>query len=253
MISSLGRALPRLEGHEGLGPLAPFLVRDGHHRALHHRRMPGHALLDLDGGDVLAARDDDVLLAIAQLDVAVGVPDPDVAGVEPSAPEGLARWRRAARSSPWPRCCRRMITSPRVSPSAGHVVHLVVHHPHQVEEGVALALPRGQARLLVGGQRVPLRVPAADGVGPVGLGEAVDVNRPEAELLELAEERGRGRRARHRHRHRPRELVGLRVVDDADLHGGGAVVVGDALRVDQLPDARRLDLLGGRRACPPPR
>jgi len=32
-------------------------------------------------------------------------------------------------------------------------------------------------------------------------------------------------------------LVRLRVVDHADLHGGRAVVVGDALRVDQVPDA----------------
>src|SRR5262249_1574206 len=51
----LARGLSGLEGHEGLGPLAPLLVRDGHHRALHHRGVPGHALLDLDRGDVLAA------------------------------------------------------------------------------------------------------------------------------------------------------------------------------------------------------
>src|SRR5689334_7224034 len=68
----LARALSRLERHERLGPLAPFLVGYGHDRALHHRGTPGLALLDLDGGDVLAARDDDVLLAVAQLDVAVG-------------------------------------------------------------------------------------------------------------------------------------------------------------------------------------
>src|SRR6185295_2946601 len=42
----LGGALARLEGDEGLGPLAPFLVRDRDHRALHHRGVPGHALLD---------------------------------------------------------------------------------------------------------------------------------------------------------------------------------------------------------------
>jgi hypothetical protein len=32
-------------------------------------------LFDLDAGDVFAARDDDVLAAVAQFDVAVGMPD----------------------------------------------------------------------------------------------------------------------------------------------------------------------------------
>ena len=82
----------------------------------------------------------------------------------------------------------------------GHVVHVAVHHAHQVGDDVALALAGGQAGLLLGGQRVPLRVPLAHGVRAVGLGEAVDVDGAEAELLELAEERGRGRRAGHRRR-----------------------------------------------------
>ena len=46
-------------------------------------------LLDLDRGDVLAAGDDHVLEAVAQLDVAVRVHDAEVAGVEPAALERL--------------------------------------------------------------------------------------------------------------------------------------------------------------------
>jgi hypothetical protein len=38
-------------------------------------------LLDFDARDVLAAGDDDVLAAVAELDIAVGVPDCEVAGV----------------------------------------------------------------------------------------------------------------------------------------------------------------------------
>jgi hypothetical protein len=44
-------------------------------------------LLDLQRGDVLAARDDHVLRPVLDLDVAVGVPDGQVAGVEPAAGE----------------------------------------------------------------------------------------------------------------------------------------------------------------------
>src|SRR5260370_20247080 len=161
----LARALAPLEGDEGPGPLAPFFITDGHYFALHHRGVPGHALLDLDGRDVLAARDDDVLLAVAQLDVAVGMPDPDVARVEPAAPAGL-RGRVPLLVIALAHVVADHHHLAEGLPVARHVVHLAVHHPHEVEERVALALARGQARLLLGGQAVPVRVPRADGVGP---------------------------------------------------------------------------------------
>ena len=44
-------------------------------------------VLDLDRRDVLAARDDDVLGAVLELDVAVGMHHAEVAGVEPAARE----------------------------------------------------------------------------------------------------------------------------------------------------------------------
>ena len=40
--------------------------------------MAHDGLLHLDGRDVLAPRDDDVLLPVSQLDVAVGVPDSEI-------------------------------------------------------------------------------------------------------------------------------------------------------------------------------
>src|SRR6266581_7523509 len=78
-----------LEHDERLRHLAPLRVRHGDHRHLEHVGVARDRLLDLDGRDVLAARDDDVLLAVAQRDVAVGVHDGHVAGVEPAAAEGL--------------------------------------------------------------------------------------------------------------------------------------------------------------------
>jgi hypothetical protein len=47
-------------------------------------------LLDLDRGDVLPAADDDVLAAVSELDVPVGVDNAQVAGVEPAAAECLS-------------------------------------------------------------------------------------------------------------------------------------------------------------------
>jgi hypothetical protein len=48
--------------------------------------MPVQHVLDLDGGDVLATGDDDVLGAVLDVDVAVLVPDRQIAAVEPAAP-----------------------------------------------------------------------------------------------------------------------------------------------------------------------
>ena len=49
--------------------------------------------LDLDRGDVLAAGDDDVLGAVLDLHVAVGVLDREIAGVKPAALERRVRRR----------------------------------------------------------------------------------------------------------------------------------------------------------------
>ena len=80
--------------HERLGPLAPAIVGHLHDGGLEDRRVAHDRLLHLDGGDVLAARDHDVLGAVAQLDVAVGVPHAEVSGVEHAALERLGRRRR---------------------------------------------------------------------------------------------------------------------------------------------------------------
>ena len=87
MISASRRRRAVLQRHERLRPLAPALVGDRHDGALEHRGVRADRLLDLDRGDVLAAGDDHVLAAVAQLDGAVGVPHREVAGVEPAAPE----------------------------------------------------------------------------------------------------------------------------------------------------------------------
>ena len=85
----LRRLLSRLEGDESAGRFAPFLVRPGDHGGLQHLGMAEDHALDLDGRDILAAGDDDVLRAVAQFDIAVRVPDAEVAGMEPAAAEGL--------------------------------------------------------------------------------------------------------------------------------------------------------------------
>ena len=85
------RAAAFLGDDESLRHLAPLRVGDGDDRDLEDVGVLGDRLLHLDGRDVFAAGDDDVLLAVAELDVAVGVHDGDVARMEPAAAEGLRR------------------------------------------------------------------------------------------------------------------------------------------------------------------
>src|SRR5215217_4538331 len=59
------RLLTRFEGDERLRPLAPVVVRDGDNGALQDGGVGAERMLDLNGGDVLAPGDDDVLLPIA--------------------------------------------------------------------------------------------------------------------------------------------------------------------------------------------
>ena len=63
--SSFGFSYTKGEG------LAPFLVGLGDDGRRLHGRVLVERVLDLDRGDVLAARDDDVLRAVLELDVAV--------------------------------------------------------------------------------------------------------------------------------------------------------------------------------------
>ena len=65
--------------------LAQALVGCGHDSHLGHALHVGQELLDLGGADVLAAPDDDVLHPVGDGEVAVGIDDPDVTGVEPTA------------------------------------------------------------------------------------------------------------------------------------------------------------------------
>src|SRR5689334_4299842 len=89
----LGRRPALLRDDERLRHLAPLLVRHGDDRDLEDVGVPRDRLLHLDGRDVLTARDDDVLRAVPELDVAVGMHDGDVARVEPAAAERLGGGR----------------------------------------------------------------------------------------------------------------------------------------------------------------
>ncbi|MCY1358514.1 hypothetical protein D9M69_450500 [compost metagenome] len=78
-----------LENDYCMNGLAPFLAGNGNDRALRYVRMAGNGCLDLGGVHVLAAGDDHVLDAVADVDEAVLVHVTAVTGVHPPAAQHL--------------------------------------------------------------------------------------------------------------------------------------------------------------------
>lgn len=79
----------RLQLDEGFGGLAAVLVGNTEHDHLVHAWYGIDRLLDHLRIDVEAARDDHVLLAVDQEEIAVGIDIADVAGEEAAVDEGL--------------------------------------------------------------------------------------------------------------------------------------------------------------------
>ena len=77
-------AAARFDLHKGAGAFAPFFVGHGNDAPPQPHRMLVEDILDLDGGDVFTAGNDDVLRAVLQLDIAIGIDNAEIAGSETS-------------------------------------------------------------------------------------------------------------------------------------------------------------------------
>ena len=185
-----------LEADVGLRHFSPFLVGDGDDGDFGDGGVIGQRLLHFNGGDVLAAGDDDVLHAVAQFDVAIGVDHGEVAGVEPAAVKGLLGGFGIVVVAQHDVVAAHQDFAHGLA-VGGDVVHVVVGHP-QVRAGdhVGHALAGFEQGALGRGQRVPGGLPGADGVRTVGFGEAVDVGDLRAGFLGGADDGGRRRALR---------------------------------------------------------
>ena len=75
------------ERNVGFRHFSPFLIRYCDDGAFHYIRVFADRLLNLLRGDVLSSADDDVLLAIANLNVTRRMHNSQIAAVEPTATE----------------------------------------------------------------------------------------------------------------------------------------------------------------------
>ncbi|MCY1506165.1 hypothetical protein D9M68_404040 [compost metagenome] len=232
-----------LQRDEGARRLAPALVRARHHRRFEHRRMAVQHALDLDGGDVLAAGDDDVLQPVADFHVAVRMPHRQVAGVEPAAGEGFLGGAGVLQVA----LHHRVATHEDLADGLAVARHRFeagrVGDHHAFQGRVAHALARLDARALVQRLLVPLAFPGTHRDRAVDLGETVDVGDPDAHLLHRADHLGRRRGAGDQRVDRMVDggLGRGRHVDQRVEHDRRAAEVGDPVLADQVEDLLRID------------
>ena len=234
-LGDLGTGFQFQKGARGFTPLRIGL---GHHGRGQHGGVAVEHVFHLDRRDVLAAGDDDVLAAVLDLDVAVGVLHGQVAAVEPAAGKGflggLGVLQVALHGD----------VAAEHDLAHGFAVHrhglhgLGVQHAGVALQVVAHALARVEHRALADVQRVPGGVLGAHGGRTVNLGQAVDVGQVEPHLLHALDHRGRWRRAGHHALHAARH-AGLQLgrrVDQQAVHDGRAAVVRDAVLADGVED-----------------
>ena len=204
-------------------------------------RLPCNGLLDLNGQDVLTTRNDAILLAVTQFDVAIGVPYTDITGVEPAACERPGGCLRVAVIALHHTVALHHHFTHRL-PIARDIVHGFIDDAPQTGGYIALSLPGEQACLLLVRKIIPFPVPLTQGIGAIGLGQPIDMDRPQVEFLHPPQQRRRGRRSSNGHGDLPVEAMRLGMVHQQDLHGGSAVIVRDAFSLEEIPHQPGLEL-----------
>ncbi|VTR67498.1 conserved hypothetical protein [Desulfosarcina cetonica] len=224
--------------HEGLGHLAPFGVGHRYHGHFHDIRMAVEDVFHLDGGDVFPAADDDVFLAVHDLDVVVRVHHRQITAVEPTTGKGrlgglgvvvVAQHDVVAAHDDLPHG----LAVPR------HRLHgLRVDHIHVLGDDIGNPLAGLELGPLVIGKAVPLGLPLAYAMGAEHLGQAIGLGNVGADALHVADDGG-GRRGAGGHDLQTLfqvQFVLGGVSGHADQNGRGGAQVGDAFLGDDLED-----------------
>ena len=169
----VGRRRPLPQHDDRERPLRPLLVGHGDDRGLGDGRVAHERVLERDRGDPLAARLDEVLRAVLDLDVAVRLDGDDVAGLEPAVVR------------PAVRAVRRVVVGGR-DPDAAHLelAHRLAVPRHEalgaaradLDERRRDALLGAVAVLLVLGQRHLAARELGDGAERAHLGHAPRVD-----------------------------------------------------------------------------
>src|SRR5690606_24289318 len=238
-----GHLLAGLEGDEGAGCLAPSVVGLGDHGGFEYRRVAVEHTFDLDGGNVLATGDDDVLEAVLDLHVTILMPHAQVAGMEPATFEGFGGGARVLQVALHHGIAAHEDLTDGLAILGHRLQGLGVGNHDPFQGCIAHTLAGFDIRALLQRQLIPLAMPGADSYRTVGLGQAVDVGDLDAHFFHRTDYLGRRRCARDHGVHWMVDGgLGFRWhVDQGVEHDGRAAQVSDLLLVDQVEDLLRVD------------
>ena len=219
-------------------------MRRGDHGRLQNFRVAVEAVLNFNGRNVFAAGNDDVLGAVFELQVVVGVHHAEVAGVKPPARKGARGGFRVFQVALHHDVAaeHRLADFRAVARGRPHAV-VRAQHIQAFQRVVAHSLPRVFFGLLRVGQRAPLGLPRANHRRPVGLGQAVYMRDAKPARAHFGEHRGRRRRGRGHHVYfmRKRAPLFFAGVDQHVHNHRRAAKMRYAARGDRLKNVRRVN------------
>src|SRR5437667_7362405 len=183
---------------EGARRFSPLRVGLRHHGHREDRRVPVKHVLDLERRDVLAAGDDDVLGAVLDLEVAVGLHHREVARMEPTTREDVLGRLAVLQVALHGDVSAEHDLAHGLAVRGNGLHRLRIHHRQALFHEIAYALATVALGATAYVEALPLLLLRAHGGRAVDLGQTVYVGELPAHALH-ALDHGRGRRGGRDH------------------------------------------------------
>src|SRR5882724_5279642 len=180
---------------------APLRVGLRDHCRREHRRVPVEHVLDLQRRNVLAAGDDDVLGAVLDLDVAVGLHHREIARAEPAAREGVLGRPAVLEVALHGDVAAEHDLAHALAVRGNGLHGLRIHHRQSLLHEIAHPLAAVPLGALADIEALPFLLLRAHGRGAVHLGEPVHVGELPTHALHPFDHGGGRRRSRHHGMH----------------------------------------------------
>mmetsp|Transcript_68116 Transcript_68116/g.134433 ORF Transcript_68116/g.134433 Transcript_68116/m.134433 type:complete len:265 (+) Transcript_68116:338-1132(+) len=195
----LSKVLARIQFQKGTWRLSPLRIIPSHDSGSCNLGVFVQNAFHLQGRDVLTSRNNDILRAILQLDVAVRVPNCQISGVKPTSLEGVACSGWILQVTLHDQVAPEENLAHSLAVSWNRLQRLCICNHESLLSQVPDTLPCFEFCLLLHRQLVPLRFPLANCRWAEHFCEAIDMCHVDAQFLHGCQDWSRWRRGRCHH------------------------------------------------------